>query len=51
MKEDVKLLLSQGYLVGNDIVKLLEDPFNDIPEMGRFVLEKEGRPAAGGIIL
>ena len=27
------------------------DPFNDIPEMGRFVLEKEGRPAAGGIIL
>jgi sulfate adenylyltransferase subunit 1 len=27
------------------------DPFNDIPEMGRFVLEKEGRPVAGGIIL
>jgi translation elongation factor TU len=27
------------------------DPFNDIPEMGRFVLEKDGRPAAGGIIL
>lgn len=27
------------------------DPFNDIPEMGRFVLEKEGRPAGGGIIL
>jgi len=27
------------------------DPFNHIPEMGRFVLEKEGRPMAGGIIL
>lgn len=27
------------------------DPFNDIPEMGRFVLEKNGRPVAGGIIL
>jgi len=27
------------------------DPFNDIPEMGRFVLEKDGRPIAGGIIL
>jgi len=27
------------------------DPFNDIPEMGRFVLEKDGRPVAGGIIL
>jgi small GTP-binding protein len=27
------------------------DPFNDIPEMGRFVLEKGGRPIAGGIIL
>jgi len=27
------------------------DPFNEIPEMGRFVLEKEGRPVAGGIIL
>jgi sulfate adenylyltransferase subunit 1 (EFTu-like GTPase family) len=27
------------------------DPFNDIPEMGRFVLEKEGRPVGGGIIL
>src|SRR4030043_935673 len=25
------------------------DPFNDIPEMGRFVLEKDGRPIAGGI--
>ncbi len=27
------------------------DPFNEIPEMGRFVLEKDGRPVAGGIIL
>jgi sulfate adenylyltransferase subunit 1 (EFTu-like GTPase family) len=27
------------------------DPFNEIPEMGRFVLEKENRPSAGGIIL
>ena len=27
------------------------DPFNDIPEMGRFVLEKDGKPIAGGIIL
>jgi sulfate adenylyltransferase subunit 1 len=27
------------------------DSFNDIPEMGRFVLEKNGRPVAGGIIL
>lgn len=27
------------------------DPFNDIPEMGRIVLEKEGIPVAGGIIL
>ena len=26
------------------------DPFNDIPEMGRFVLEKDQRPVAGGII-
>jgi len=31
--------------------KAVVDPFNDIPEMGRFVLEKEGRPVAGGIIL
>ena len=31
--------------------QVVADPFNDIPEMGRFVLEKEGRPAAGGIIL
>lgn len=31
--------------------RVVSDPFNDIPEMGRFVLEKEGRPVAGGIIL
>jgi bifunctional enzyme CysN/CysC/sulfate adenylyltransferase subunit 1 len=31
--------------------KVVVDPFNEIPEMGRFVLEKEGRPVAGGIIL
>lgn len=27
------------------------DPFNEIPEMGRFVLEREGKPVAGGIII
>jgi sulfate adenylyltransferase subunit 1 (EFTu-like GTPase family) len=27
------------------------DPFQEIPEMGRFVLEQKGTPAAGGIIL
>jgi translation elongation factor EF-1alpha len=31
--------------------RIVVDPFNDIPEMGRFVLEKDGRPVAGGIIL
>lgn len=31
--------------------RVVVDPFNDIPEMGRFVLEKEGRPVGGGIIL
>jgi len=31
--------------------KVVVDPFNEIPEMGRFVLEKDGRPVAGGIIL
>jgi sulfate adenylyltransferase subunit 1 (EFTu-like GTPase family) len=30
--------------------KVVVDPFNEIPEMGRFVLEKDGRPVAGGII-
>jgi translation elongation factor TU len=27
------------------------DSFTDIPEMGRFILEREGKPIAGGIIL
>jgi sulfate adenylyltransferase subunit 1 (EFTu-like GTPase family) len=31
--------------------KVVADPFNEIPEMGRFVLEKDGRPVAGGVIL
>jgi sulfate adenylyltransferase subunit 1 len=31
--------------------KAVVDPFNEIPEMGRFVLERGGRPVAGGIIL
>ena len=31
--------------------QVVTDSFHDIPEMGRFVLEKEGRPVAGGIIL
>jgi small GTP-binding protein len=31
--------------------RIVVDPFTDIPEMGRFVLEKKGRPVAGGIIL
>lgn len=31
--------------------KVVVDPFNEIPEMGRFVLEREGRPVAGGVIL
>ena len=30
--------------------KTVVDLFNEIPEMGRFVLEKDGRPVAGGII-
>jgi len=30
--------------------KSVVDLFNEIPEMGRFVLEKDGRPVAGGII-
>ena len=31
--------------------QVVVDPFTEIPEMGRFVLEKKGRPVAGGIIL
>ncbi len=30
---------------------IVTDSFNEIPEMGRFVLEREGYPVAGGIIL
>ena len=29
---------------------VLVDSFSFIPEMGRFVIEKEGIPVAGGII-
>jgi sulfate adenylyltransferase subunit 1 len=31
--------------------RVVVDSFNDIPEMGRFVLEKSQKPVAGGIIL
>lgn len=31
--------------------QVVVDPFNDIPEMGRSVLEKDRHPVAGGIIL
>jgi len=31
--------------------QVVVDSFNDIPEMGRFVLEQQGRPVGGGIIL
>jgi sulfate adenylyltransferase subunit 1 (EFTu-like GTPase family) len=45
----------KGAEVADILIQLDEevvvDPFNEIPEMGRFVLEKDGRPAAGGIIL
>ena len=45
----------KGAEVAHILIKLDEevvvDPFNEIPEMGRFVLEKDGRPVAGGIIL
>jgi sulfate adenylyltransferase subunit 1 len=41
--------------VANSLIHLegqvVVDPFNDIPKMGRFVLERDGRPVAGGIIL
>lgn len=44
-----------GAQVANVLIHLekeaVVDSFNDIPEMGRFVLEREGRPVAGGIIL
>ena len=45
----------KGAEVADILIQLDEkgvvDPFNEIPEMGRFVLEKDGRPVAGGIIL
>lgn len=45
----------RGAEVANGLIHLnaqvVVDPFHDIPEMGRFVLEKDGRPVAGGIIL
>jgi sulfate adenylyltransferase subunit 1 (EFTu-like GTPase family) len=45
----------KGAEVAHALIRLespvVVDSFNDIPEMGRFVLEKDGRPAAGGIIL
>jgi translation elongation factor EF-1alpha len=45
----------KGAEVADILIQLDEevvvDPFNEIPEMGRFVLEKKGRPVAGGIIL
>ncbi len=45
----------KGAEVADILIQLDEevvvDPFNEIPEMGRFVLEKDGRPSAGGIIL
>jgi len=31
--------------------QVVVDPFNEIPEMGRFVLEQDRKPVAGGIIL
>ena len=41
--------------VANVLIRLgkegVMDFFDNIPEMGRFVLEKDGRPVAGGIIL
>ena len=44
-----------GAQVANVLIHLeseaVVDSFNDIPEMGRFVLERDGRPVAGGIIL
>ncbi len=39
---DVLIKVERGVVV---------DPFYEIPEMGRFVLESDGRPVAGGIIL
>jgi sulfate adenylyltransferase subunit 1 (EFTu-like GTPase family) len=45
----------KGAEVAHALIRLdapvVVDSFNDVPEMGRFVLEKEGHPVAGGIIL
>lgn len=34
-----------------DKVNLVKNPFQEIPEMGRSVLEQKGVSAVGGIIL
>lgn len=53
MEEDASSI--RGAEVANILIHLdaqvVVDSFNDIPEMGRFVLEKDRRPVAGGIIL
>jgi sulfate adenylyltransferase subunit 1 (EFTu-like GTPase family) len=53
MEEDASSI--KGAEVAHALIHLeapvVVDSFNDVPEMGRFVLEKEGRPVAGGIIL
>jgi small GTP-binding protein len=53
IEEDASLI--QGAEVAHALIRLdaqvVVDSFHDIPEMGRFVLEKEGSPVAGGIIL
>ena len=53
MEEDASSI--KGAEVADALIHLetpvVFDSFNDIPEMGRFVLEKQGRPVAGGIIL
>ena len=53
MEEDASSI--KGAEVADALIRLgtpvVVDSFNDIPEMGRFVLEKQGRPVAGGIIL
>ena len=35
---------------GNNVT-IIRDPFEEIPEMERFVLEQQGIPATGGIII
>ncbi|MDH4221021.1 MAG: hypothetical protein OEW23_19875 [Candidatus Aminicenantes bacterium] len=53
MEEDASSI--RGAEVAHALIHLeasvVVDSFNDVPEMGRFVLEKNGRPVAGGIIL